>query len=261
MKRYTTLFLPLFLLFLIAGEATGQNARQMTRKGNKLYEEKKYTEAEVQYMKSLDNDKDLFESKFNLADAMIRQKKYDQAIEQLQILAGSTEDKEKLAKIYHNMGNALLQKKELEKSVDAYKNSLRNDPGDDETRYNLAYAQSQLNQQQQQQKNQDQNKDQKDKDKQKQDQDKKNQDQQDQQKQDEQDKKEQEDQQKQQQQNQDQQQQKQDEQEQQPNPNEISKQHAEQILQSLMQDEQEVKEKVDEQKKVKARSKRVDKEW
>lgn len=257
MKRYIYILIPVLLFILMAGEVFGQNARQMTRKGNKLYEEGKFTEAEVQYMKSLDNDQDLFEAKFNIADAMIRQKKYDNAVEQLQILAGSTEDREQLGKIYHNIGNALLEKKELEKSIEAYKNALRNQPSDDETRYNLAFAQKQLQQQQEQQQNQD-NKDNQDQ----QDQDKK--DKEEEQKQDQQQQEENQDEQQdqqQQQQNQDQQQQKQDDQQQQPNPNELTKEQAEQILQSIMHDEQDVKEKVDEQKKVKARSKRVDKEW
>ncbi len=151
--------IPLLVLALTCGEAFGQNARQMTRKGNKLYEEGKFTEAEVQYMKSLDTDENLFEAKFNMADAMFRQKKYDQAIEQWQILAGSTEEKEKLGRIYHNMGNAYVASENLEKSLESYKLSLRNNPADDETRYNLAFVQHQLNKQQQQQ--QQQNNDQK----------------------------------------------------------------------------------------------------
>lgn len=260
MKYAISILITATLFLLSAGEMVGQNARQMVRKGNKLYEEGKFTEAEVQYMKSLENDEEIFEGKFNMADALIRQEKFDQAIEQLQILAESTENKEQLAKIYHNIGNAQLQKKELEKSIESYKSALRNNPQDDETRYNLAYAQNQLKQQQEQE--QEQNKDDKDQDKKEQEEKDKEQEQD----QKEQDQKDQEDQQKeeeqQQQQNQDQQkQEEQDQQQPEPNPNEMSKENAEQILEALLQDERDVKEKVDEQKKINVRSKRVDKEW
>lgn len=251
MKYAISILITATIFLFWGGEMFGQNARQMVRKGNKLYEEEKFTEAEVQYLKSLENDENIFEGKFNMADALIRQEKYDQAIEQLQILAESTADKEQLAKIYHNMGNAQLQKKELEKSIDSYKNSLRNNPSDDETRYNLAFAQNQLKQQQEQEQNQEENKDQDDQENK--DQDKKDQEQ----KQDQKDQKDQD-----QQDQQDQEKQKEQEQQQpQPNPNEMSKENAEQILEALQQDEREVKEKVDEQKKVNVRSKRVDKEW
>lgn len=160
MKYGFSILITTALLLFSYVDVFGQNARQMVRKGNDLYEEGKYTEAEVQYMKSLENDENIFEGKFNRADAMIRQKKYDQAIEELQIMAGSTEDKANLAKIYHNMGNAFVASEKLEKGLEAYKLSLRNNPADDQTRYNLAYVQHKLNekQQEQEQKDQDQEK-------------------------------------------------------------------------------------------------------
>ena len=61
------------------------------------------------------------------------------------------EGKARLAEIYHNVGNIGMQSKEYAKSVEAYKQSLRLNPKDDETRYNLALAQKLLHDQQQQQ--------------------------------------------------------------------------------------------------------------
>ncbi len=52
----------------------------------------------------------------------------------------------------HNIGNSLMEQKKYEESVKSYENSLTNNPKDDDTRYNLAYAQSKLQQQQQKQK-------------------------------------------------------------------------------------------------------------
>ena len=107
------------------------------------------------------------------------------------------------------------------KAVDAYKMSLRNNPADHETRYNLALAQKMLKDQQNQQdqdQNQDQNKDQQQKQDQKQDQ---NKDKQNDQKKDD-----------------------QKDQQQPPKPekqdNQMSKENAEQLLNSVMQDEKDV---------------------
>ena len=132
------------------------------------------------------------------------------------------------------MGGIFHSQKDYAKAVEAYKESLRNNPKDDETRYNLALAQKQLQDQQQ---NQDQNQDQ---------------DKQDQQK--EQDK--QQDQQKDQQQNQDQQQQPS-----QPEKkdNEMSKENAEQLLNSVMQDEKDVQDKVKKQQVLQGG--RLEKDW
>jgi Tetratricopeptide repeat. len=70
---------------------------------------------------------------------------------------------EKMSAAWHNIGNSLLQKKELEKSMEAYKMALRMNPEDEETRYNLAVVQKMIQdqqqdqqQEQQQQQNQDQ---------------------------------------------------------------------------------------------------------
>ena len=133
-----------------------------------------------------------------------------------------------------NLGVIFHSQKDYAKAVEAYKESLRNNPKDDETRYNLALAQKQLQDQQQ---NQDQNQDQ---------------DKQDQQK--EQDK--QQDQQKDQQQNQDQQQQPS-----QPEKkdNEMSKENAEQLLNSVMQDEKDVQDKVKKQQVLQGG--RLEKDW
>ena len=80
-------------------------------------------------------------------------------------------EKNKIAAALHNTGNSLLVDNKIEESIKAYKSSLKANPADNETRYNLAYAQAMLKKQQQ---NKDKNKDKKDqnkdKDKDKQDQ-------------------------------------------------------------------------------------------
>ena len=176
-------------------------------------------DAEVNYRKALEVNPKSTVSMFNLGNTLTQQNKLQEAMEQYVGATKIEKDKSNLAQIYHNMGVIFHSQKDYAKAVEAYKESLRNNPKDDETRYNLALAQKQLQDQQQ---NQDQNQDQ---------------DKQDQQK--EQDK--QQDQQKDQQQNQDQQQQPS-----QPEKkdNEMSKENAEQLLNSVMQDEKDVQDKV-----------------
>jgi Ca-activated chloride channel homolog len=207
----------LLLAFFCSSFLYAQSERSLVREGNKLYKEKKYSDAEVSYKKSLNAKKGSPTGQFNLGDAYYKQGKYDEAAQQFQPLAEDKNlSKEQKSRAYHNLGNSLLQSKKYDESINAYKNALKLNSKDNETRYNLAYAQSMLQQQQQQQQ---QNKDNKDKQGQKKDQ------QQQQQKQDDQKK-------------QQEQQQKQAEQKQ-----KISKEDAEKILQALNNDEKNTQKK------------------
>jgi len=228
------ILLLLGLFLLISASMMGQAERKFIRQGNKEYKDEKFDESELLYRRALDKDNESYAGEFNLGDALYKQEKFEDAARNFEELTENEEDPIKLSQLYHNLGNSHLQANKLEESIEAYKNALRNNPSDEETRHNLAFAQSMLQQQQQQQQqdqNQDQNQD---------NQDKKDQDQ-DQQDQD-QDKKEQ---------NQDQDQQ-QDEQQQQQQ--QISKEDAARMLQALQQDEQKLQEKL---QKEKARAQRV----
>jgi tetratricopeptide (TPR) repeat protein len=98
------------------------------------------------------------------------QKNYDEATRIYSDLAGKNQDRDIQSKIYHNLGNTLLEAKQYDKSIMAYKNALVNNPSDLDTKYNLEYAKMMLKKQQEQQK-----KDQDKKDQDKKDQDKKDQ--------------------------------------------------------------------------------------
>lgn len=232
-------YIGMVLLLLVAVSASAQKAeRDFIRKGNRLFKDSVYVDAEVNYRKALEANPKSTVSMFNLGNTLAQQNKLQEAMEQYVGATKIEKDKSNLAQVYHNMGVIFQSQKDYAKAVEAYKESLRNNPKDDETRYNLALAQKLLKDQQQ---NQDQN--------QNQDQDK--QDQQDQQK--EQDKQ---DQNKDQQQNQDQQQQPS-----QPEKkdNEMSKENAEQLLNSVMQDEKDVQDKVKKQQVLQGG--RLEKDW
>jgi tetratricopeptide (TPR) repeat protein len=222
------------LLCIGAGHAFAQEKtdRDYLRSGNKLYNDSLFIKAEVDYRKALELNPKSTDAMFNLANALLMQQKAKEAMEQYESVSKIEKDKEKLAQIYHNMGVILQSSKQLPQCIEAYKESLRNNPKDDETRYNLALAQKQLKDQQQNQQNQDQQQQQQEQKEDKQDQ---NNDQQEQ--------------------NQDQQQQPQ----QQQNKNEMSKENAQQLLNAVMQDEKNVQDKV--KKQIQIQGKKLDKDW
>lgn len=221
--------------------------RRLVREGNALYDKKKFSDAETQYRKSLEESKTSATSTFNLGDALYKQNKFPEAASQFQQLSQGKADKKTLSQAYHNLGNSLLKAEKYEESVNAFKQSLINNPNDSDTRYNLAYAMSKLKAQQQQQQNKDNkdNKDDKNKDKNNKDNRQKNKDQK------ENDKKNKNEQ----QQNQQQQDKSQAQQQQKPK---ISKEDAERILAALKNDEKNLQKRM--QKKEASRGK-TDKNW
>jgi len=259
MKRYGIFF----LLFLVSMATFAQNERKVIRQGVKAFQEGDFSEAEVQFRKANDLNHESFEAEFNTGAALYGQEKYEETVKQYEPLVDKSSDPEALAHVWHNIGNSLLEAQQYEPSIEAYKNSLRLNPSDIDTKYNLAYAKQKLQEQQQNQDQQQQNQDQQQQNQDQQDQ-QQNQDQQDQQQnQDQQDQQQNQDQQEQQQQNQDQQeqQQNQDQQEQQqPRPLEISKEDAERMLSAIQQQEKDVKEKVD-KKKAAVATVKTDKDW
>ncbi|WP_439185720.1 tetratricopeptide repeat protein [Carboxylicivirga taeanensis] len=146
------------VVFIGVSNSKAQDERKFIRSGNNHFADSAFLESEIEYRKALDKTGDSFEAQFNLADALYRQEKYNEALEQFQILAGTEKDPEKLSKIYHNIGNTYFATQKLQESLEAYKNALRNNPNDHDTRYNLIAVQKLLDQQQQQ--NQDQKQDQ-----------------------------------------------------------------------------------------------------
>ena len=217
-------------LLIAAGSVYAQQPAKFIRKGNNEYNNTKFKDAEINYRKALEKSPQSVKAAYNLGDALYKQGDYEKAASSFSSVAGqkSLGEKNKAA-AYHNLGNSLLQDKKYGESIEAYKNALRLNPKDDETRYNLAYALTKLQQQQQQQQNKN-NKDQ-NKDQQKQQQ--------------------------QQQQNPDDQKQKQ---QQQPQNRKMNKQDAERMLQALNNNEKKTLDKV-KKNKAQAVQSRIEKDW
>lgn len=232
--------LPLYLL-VVTLHSNAQSSGKLIHEGNKQYKDKKYSDAEINYLKSLEKKENPFVGNYNLGNTYYQQGKFEEAKKQYEIAAGMNEvSKENRAKTYHNLGNAFLKDKKYEESIHAYKEALKIKPEDNDTRYNLAYAKAML-QKQEQQKQQD-NKNDKDKDKK--DKDKKE------------DKKE--EQKKQQEQEQKEDKKEENKQEQQAKKDKISKEDAEKILQALNNEEKKTQKKLNVKESTRIS---IDKQW
>jgi Ca-activated chloride channel family protein len=248
MKRF--FLMGMMMMMVIMGNA--QNDRKLVRDGIRAYEDKAFANAEVDFRKAENINPESFEAEFNTGAALYGQEKYEETVKQYESLLGQTDNPAREAQIWHNIGNSLLEAQQYGPSIEAYKNSLRKNPADADTRYNLAYAKQKLKEQQQQQQNQkNQNQD---KNKEQDQKNQNNQDQKDQQKQDQNNDQQKKD------QNNDQQNQDQQKQQQQPQPQEISKEDAERMLNAIQQQEKDVKDKVDKKKAAVAKVK-TEKDW
>ena len=213
-----------FLMLVLATTATAQKEeRNFIRRGNRQYADSAFVNADVSYRKAIEANPSSAIAMYNLGNTLTQQNKLEDAMKMYVDASKLETDKERLGQIYHNMGVILHSQKEYAKAIEAYKQSLRNEPHSNETKYNLALAQKMLKDQQQQ--NQDQ-----------------------------------------QQQNQKQDQQQQQNQNQQQNPQQpqnqeekMSKENAEQLLRSVMQDEKDVQEKVKKQQVMQGG--RLEKDW
>lgn len=222
-----------------------QSDRSEVRAGNRDFRKGEFREAELDYKRALVEDSTSITAKYNLGNALYRTESYSEAELYLKGLGDSLKSvsPSRASDCFHNSGNLALKQKKYQEAVDAYKESLRLEPDNFETKSNLAYAQKMLKEQQQQQQNQqNQNQQQDQKDQQDQDQNKD----QDQQNQD-----------NQQDQNQDQQNQ----QQQQQDQPQITPQAAQQMLQAIEDKEKQTQDKVKKAKAEQQKSKEKEKNW
>ncbi len=204
-------------LLLLAVAAQAQTDRQFVRQGNKLFQKGDFEHAEVAYTKAIEKNDKNPQAHFNLGNALMAQRKDSAAVVQFEKSGQLETNPLRKSQSFHNIGVICQQSKMYGEAIEAYKQALRLNPADDESRYNLALCKHE---------------------KQKQDQNKQDQQNQQQQKQDEK--------QKQDQQKQDQQKQEQQKQEQQQQKPQMSKENAEQLLNAAMQQEKQTQKRMKE---------------
>ena len=235
--RHSGYYIILLLLtaLSVSSYADNRQARKLIRKGNALYRADKRQEAQVDYLKALRADSTDARVQYNLATSMfpqdyklVQKERCDTMAMMFERAAQAETNPLRKAKAYHNEGVAYQGVKDFGKAIEAYKNALRCNPNDDESRYNLVLCQRQLKNQGGGNNNQQQDK------------------------QDQQDKQ-------QQQQQQQEKQEKQDQQQQQQEPP-MSKENAEQLLNAAMQREKETQKRMKEAQQQPQR-RRIEKNW
>ncbi len=127
--------------------------------GNEEADQEKYSEAEIKYRKALSISPEETKALFNLGNTHFNDKDFDEASQRFFQTQKFSKDKNEKHMAFHNMGNVFMKKKDYAKAVESYKNALRNNPKDDETRYNYALAKELLEKEKQKDQNKDKNKD------------------------------------------------------------------------------------------------------
>lgn len=217
----------IFLVNFTVLHSVAQYVNPDVRRGNREFKSENYTEAEMNYRKALEENPQSLKALYNLASALYKQGRYDEAANLLDGISRLDVPDNRQADIYHNLGNARLGNQQIQEGIEAYKNALRLRPHDNDTRHNLAMA-MQLLQEQDEQQQQDGDDQQDDQEQQPQDGDDEQQDEQ--------------------------------QQEPQPRPDQISPEDAQRILDALKQQEQEIQEKIEREERQR-RPERPLREW
>ena len=161
MSRSAIKYIGVLIVALVLGVGVARAQqfpeRRHVREGNSLYERQRFADAERSYRKALQKDSLSVEGAFNLGDTHYATGNFAAAEEQFRKVAERTEgvsDKQK-ADAYYNLGNAQFQQQKLQEALESYKQSLRLDPANLESKFNYVYT-KELLKQQEQQNNQDQ---------------------------------------------------------------------------------------------------------
>ena len=117
-----------------------KKANNFVYEGNAKAVNNDFVSAEMAYRKALSEQSSSVAGAYNLGTSYYQEGSYNEALYRLQQAAKNATSKEEKHKAFHNIGNILMKENKCQEAVDAYKNALRNNPSDNETRYNLALA-------------------------------------------------------------------------------------------------------------------------
>ena len=186
MKTTFIIILAFVINFSFAQDKNEERQQQVKRdkangfvsEANALIEADNFISAEKEYRKAISELPSNVAGTYNLGHSYYEKGNYEEALYRHTEAAKSAVTKKEKHHSYHNIGNILMKEKLCKEAVEAYKNALRNDPTDDETRYNLVVAKECAEQQKQDQDKQedkkDEDKENEDKEDDKKDEDKKN---------------------------------------------------------------------------------------
>lgn len=145
----------LILMILLAASTavSAQTDRKFVRDGNRMFHGQDYSKAEVLYRKAISKNASNPQAVYNLGCALMMQNKDSAAVVQYEKAAKMETNKTRRAMVWHNIGVICQNHKMFGDAIKAYEEALRNNPKDDETRYNLALCKRQQKNQNQQNQN------------------------------------------------------------------------------------------------------------
>jgi Tfp pilus assembly protein PilF len=117
-----------------------REANNLVYDGNQLLQSDDFIAAEMEYRKALSAESNNVAGAYNLGHMYYTNESYDEALFRHQQAAQGAKTKDERHRAFHNIGNILMKNNKCKEAVEAYKNALRNNPSDDETRYNFALA-------------------------------------------------------------------------------------------------------------------------
>jgi len=147
----------LILLSSIATPASAQTTNSRIRSGNRYYKKQQIDKSIQQYRSAVQQAPDNPTANYNLGNAQFRKNQYDEASKSYDATIRNSQDKKMKENGYYNKGVAMIKQKKLQESIDAWKQALKLNASDADARDNLERALRQLKQQQQQQQQNQQN--------------------------------------------------------------------------------------------------------
>ncbi len=143
----------LILVLLSSGVIHSQEWRDSLDAARKAYKEEKYLDALRYYKSAQKNAPENIEFSDEIGQTAYKARQFDIAEKIYRQNASNKLSKQEKANNWHNAGNALMKKQNYSDAVEAYKESLRLNPADEETRYNLSEAIRQIKQAEKKQQN------------------------------------------------------------------------------------------------------------
>ena len=132
------------LMVAAQDETRIQQAENYIFEGNEAFDALDGVAAEKNYRRAIATGTKTDIARFNMGATLQQDNYVDEALRAYADVTKTTKERPNKHRTFHNIGNALMQIKDYKGAVEAYKNALRNNPNDDETRYNYALAKKML---------------------------------------------------------------------------------------------------------------------
>ncbi|MHA7842002.1 MAG: tetratricopeptide repeat protein [Winogradskyella sp.] len=117
-----------------------KKATNLVYKANEFVQQDDYINAEMEYRKAISNAPNKVVGAYNLANSYYKKGNYNEALFRTQEAAKNAITKDEKHRAFHNLGNILMKEEKCKEAMEAFKNALRSNPSDEETRYNFALA-------------------------------------------------------------------------------------------------------------------------